>query len=143
MSNHIIEALTDYFMDCPLLEGGVFRVDSLGTDDVEYVIETGTFTPLIMRYVNGDELRQYQFSFGSREFYTMDRIQNIANSGFYEDLADWVEEQSRIGNLPVLPEGMTADYMEVMSPGFIFDITGKTARYQMPMRLVYIKEVPN
>ena len=110
MSNHIIEALTDYFMDCPLLEGGVFRVDSLGTD---------------------------------REFYTMDRLQNIANSGFYEDLADWVEEQSRIGNLPVLPDGMTADSMEVMSPGYIFDMTGKTARYQMPMRLVYIKEVPN
>ena len=36
MSNHIIEALTDYFMACPLLEGGVFRVDSLGTDAVEY-----------------------------------------------------------------------------------------------------------
>lgn len=140
MANHIIDAVTDYFLACPLLADGTFHVDALGPKSVQYVIETSMFTPHVQWYVNGDEERQYQFSFGSREFYSMDRIQNMQNSGFYEDLCDWVEAQSRAGILPVLPEGMTAESIEVMSPGYIYDVTGKFARYQMPMRLIYIKE---
>ena len=70
----------------------------------------------------------------------MDRLQTMSASGFYEDLCDWVEAQSRAGILPELPEGMYADSIEVLSPGYIYDITGKNARYQMPMRLIYTKE---
>ena len=140
MADHIINAITDYFKKCPLLRGGVFRVDALGPRPVEYVIETGMFTPILKTYVNGDTERQYQFSFGSREYYSMDRLQMMSASGFYEDLCDWVESQNRKGKLPELPEGMYADSIEVLSPGYIYDITGKNARYQMPMRLIYTKE---
>ena len=140
MADHIIDAITEYFLGCPLLKDGVFRVDALGPRPVEYVIETGMFTPVLRTYVDGSTERQYQFSFGSREFYSMDRIQNMASSGFYEDMFNWVESQSRVGNLPTLPEGMYADSIEVLSPGYIYDITGKNARYQMPMRLIYTKE---
>lgn len=140
MADHIIDAITEYFLGCPLLKDGVFRVDALGPRPVEYVIETGMFTPVLRTYVDGSTERQYQFSFGSREFYSMDRIQNMASSGFYEDMFNWVESQSRAGNLPTLPEGMYADSIEVLSPGYIYDITGKNARYQMPMRLIYTKE---
>lgn len=128
-------------MGCPLLKDGVFRMDALGPDPVEYTIETGTFTPIVQSYVDGSSVRQYQFSFGSREYYDMDRLQNIENSSFYEDLAEWVEEQSRAGNLPELPDGMIPEELEVLSPGYIYDITMKNARYQIPLRLIYLKEV--
>lgn len=137
----IIQAITDYFMKCPLLKDGVFRVDALGVGPVEYTIETGTFDPIIERYLSGGSYRQYQFSFGSREYYSMDRIRNIENSAFYENLADWVEEQSLLGNLPELPDGMYAEEIEVQSQGYIFDSSMKNARYQIPLRLLYIKEV--
>lgn len=137
----VIQAVTDYFMKCPLLKDGVFRVDALGTSGIEYVIETGSFDPIIQTYVDGSSIRQYQFSFGSREYYDMDRIQNIQNSTFYEQFAEWIEEQNRNGNLPKLPEGMHANELEVLSPGYIFDITTKYARYQLPLRLIYFKEV--
>lgn len=141
MADSIIQGVTDYFMKCPLLKDGVFRVDALGVGAIEYTIETGTFEPIVTRFVDGSSIRQYQFMFGSREFYSMDRIKNIENSAFYENLADWVETQSALGNLPDMPEGMEPEEMEVLSPGYIFDVSMKNARYQIPLRLLYFKEV--
>lgn len=37
----IMDGIADYFLRCPLLKDGVFRVDALGPDPVEYTIETG------------------------------------------------------------------------------------------------------
>ena len=136
----VLEGITDFFLQCPLLKDGVFRVDALGPDPVEYTIETGIFDPVIQRYVDGSSERQYQFQFGSREFYGMDRIQNIENSTFYEEFADWVEMKSNEGVLPELPKGMHAEELEVLSPGYIFDGAMKNARYQISLRLVYFKE---
>lgn len=140
MADSIIQAVTDYFADCPLLKDGVFRVDALGANGIEYVVETGTFDPILQNYVDGSSERQYQFSFGSREYYSMDRLQNIESSAFYEKLADWVEEQSLRGILPELPDGMTAEELNVLSAGYIFDLSMKNARYQIPLQLVYFKE---
>ena len=136
----VLEGVTEYFLRCPLLKDGVFRVDALGPDPVEYTIETGIFAPVIQRYVDGSSERQYQFQFGSREFYSMDRVQNIENSTFYEEFADWVEMKSNEGELPELPKGMHAEELEVLSPGYIFDGAMKNARYQISLRLVYFKE---
>lgn len=136
----VLEGVTEYFLRCPLLKDGVFRVDALGPDPVEYTIETGIFDPVIQRYVDGSSERQYQFQFGSREFYSMDRVQNIENSTFYEKFADWVEMKSNEGELPELPKGMHAEELEVLSPGYIFDGAMKNARYQISLRLVYFKE---
>lgn len=82
MADSILEGIVEHIATCPLLQDGVFRVDALGDQAVEYTIETGIFDPVIKRYINGDEVRQYQFNFGSREYYSMDRIQNIQNSAF-------------------------------------------------------------
>ena len=34
MADSIIQAVTDYFVDCPLLKDGVFRVDALGANGI-------------------------------------------------------------------------------------------------------------
>lgn len=140
MSESIIKGITDYFMKCPLLKDGVFRVNTMGDQAIEYAIETAIFSPVLRTYVNGDTLRQYQFDFGSREFYSMDRIQNIQNSTFYEEFANWVEEQNLLQNFPELPEDCTPDSLEVLSPGYIFDGSMRNARYKIQLRLVYVKE---
>ena len=51
--NSVLEGITEYFLKCPLLKDGVFRVDALGPDPVEYTIETGIFDPVIQRYIDG------------------------------------------------------------------------------------------
>lgn len=126
-------------MKCPLLKDGVFRVDALGDQAVEYTIETGIFDPVLRRYVNGDTERQYQFNFGSREFYSMDRVQNIANSSFYERFAAWIEEQNDLENFPELPGDCEPRTLEVLSPGYIYDGAMRNARYQIQLRLTYYK----
>lgn len=136
----LIQGVTDYFMACPLLADGVFRVDALSDETVEYAIEVGIFNPVVTPYVDGSSERQYLFSFTSREAYSMDRLQNITNSEFYENLAAWVEDQDRAGEYPELPEGCEALSLEVQSPGYLFSADMKTARYTIQLRLTYYKE---
>lgn len=140
MVDSIIQGLTDYFMACPLLQDGAFRVDALGEEPIEYMIEASLTTPLVKTYVDGSSVRQQMFNFGSREFYSMDRVQNLLNSSFYEQMCDWVEKQSQSGVLPELPEGCEARKITVDTCGYMFEPTATTARYQIQLTLQYFKE---
>lgn len=142
MVGSIIEGVTDYFLSCPLLKDGVFRVDALGSSPVEYAIETGLTSPVLQTYIDGSSIRQYQFNFNSREAYSMDRIIAIQSESFYEDFCNWVEEQNTIGNLPEMPEGCEAQSLTVLAPGYMLDATMENAFYQVQLQLQYFKEAP-
>lgn len=139
-ADSIIDALEKYFIGCELLKDGALRVDYLGEKPVEYTIEVLPCDPVVKRYLGGSTVRQYLFAFGSREFYSQERLQNIQNSAFYELLADWVETRSMSGILPELPDGMEAQQLEVVSSGYLFDGSMANARYQIQLRLLYFKE---
>lgn len=139
-ADSIIDALEKYFIGCELLKDGALRVDYLGEKPVEYTIELLPCDPVVKRYLGGSTVRQYLFAFGSREFYSQERLQNIQNSAFYERLADWVETRSMSGVLPELPDGMEAQQLEVVSSGYLFDGSMTNARYQIQLRLLYFKE---
>lgn len=139
-ADSIIDALEKYFIGCELLKDGALRVDYLGKKPVEYTIEVLPCDPVVKRYLGGSTVRQYLFAFGSREFYSQERLQNIQNSAFYELLADWVETRSMSGILPELPDGMEAQQLEVVSSGYLFDGSMTNARYQIQLRLLYFKE---
>lgn len=139
-ADSIIDALEKYFIGCELLKDGALRVDYLGEKPVEYTIEVLPCDPVVKRYIGGSTVRQYLFAFGSREFYSQERLQNIQNSAFYERLADWVETKSMSGVLPELPDGMEAQQLEVVSSGYLFDGSMTNARYQIQLRLLYFKE---
>lgn len=139
-ADSIIDALEKYFIGCELLKDGALRVDYLGEKPVEYTIEVLPCDPVVKRYLGGSTVRQYLFAFGSREFYSQERLQNIQNSAFYELLADWVETRSLSGILPELSDGMEAQQLEVVSSGYLFDGSMTNARYQIQLRLLYFKE---
>lgn len=140
MIGSIMEGLTNYFLQCPLLKDGVFRVNALGNEPVEYALETGITSPVVKKYVDGSSIRQYQFNFNSREAYSMDRILAVQNEGFYEEFCNWVEEQNKQENLPEMPEGCEAQELEVLAPGFMLDTDMTSARYQVQLQLKYFKE---
>ena len=137
MAGAIVESLSEYFLDCPLLKDGYFHVDFLGPDPVEYTLEILTCDPIVKRYVNGDTLRRYLFAFGSREYYSADRVQNIKNIAFYEELSDWVEQQDRLGHFPLLSDGDSPQKLSALSCGYLFDESMKSARYQIQLELLY------
>lgn len=136
----IIEGVVAYLEVCPLLKDGAFRLDALGDQPTEYVIEVGVFDPVIETYIDGSSDRRYQVNFGSREAYDLDRLQNMANSSFYEGFASWLEGQNRAGILPGLPVGCTPETIEAQSSGYLFNEDGKSARYQIQIELTYHKE---
>lgn len=138
----IIEGVAEYLMACPLLKDGAFRVDALGDDPVEYVVETGVFTPTIETYIDGSKDMRYQVTFGSRENYDLDRIQNIENSAFYERLANWIAERNEAGELPELPEGCHPETIEALDAGHLLSEDGQTAQYQIIIEVTYHKDAP-
>ena len=137
----IIQSVTDFMKTCPELKDGYFRVDSLGNRPTEYTIESMPCEPWIERYVNGGGTKQYLFALGSREYYAVDSMQNIENLSFYENLCEWLEECNDSGTLPVLDEGLVPEEIEIASTGYLYSADGKTARYQIQLRLIYEKEV--
>ena len=138
----IIESIREYMSRCPLLSEGNINVDFLGSENIEYSIETVPCEPVIKYYVGGASLRQYEFIIASREFYSTDVVQNIQNSAFYEKLAEWIEEKSRNKILPVLEnEKQSAQKLEILTHGALISEDAKTAVYQIQLRLIYIQEV--
>ena len=136
----IIESVRDFISKCPLLaDNRLLNVDRLGSD-IEYTVDGEITEPILRRYTDGSTLRQFNFVFASREKYGADTLQNIANSGFYEDFADWIEAQSESGNLPKLSRFRIPQYIEVQSGGYVFDTDDSTARYQIQLKFVYFQD---
>ena len=136
----MIQGVVDYVTQCPLLSEGYIRVDSLGSRPIEYGIATLPCDPVVKKYVDGSSIRQYLFGVTSREYYSIDMIQNIKNSEFYENLADWFEDQNKAHNFPDLGEGKTVQKMELVTSGYLYSTDRKTARYQLEVRIIYFKE---
>lgn len=105
MADTIIKSLWDYFLTCPLMGNKKINIDFLPEKGVEYSIDTTPATEIVKWYTDGSSVRQYLFVVRSVEEYSSDVLQNLANSGFYESLAAWLESQTRAGDLPVLPKG--------------------------------------
>lgn len=137
----IIDSIRDYMLNCPVLDAyAKLNVDFLGTQPTEYTIDSQPTTSIVKQYVDGSAIKQFVFAFGSREYYGPDVLQNIENSGFYEELSEWFDEQSKIGNLPTLKDGKKAIKIEALTTGYLFDATEDNARYQIQARLIYYEE---
>lgn len=137
----IVESLYNYFDGCELMnKNSQINIDLLDDEICSYSIETVPCKPIIKAYMDGSAKRQYLFIFASRQYYG-DNLTNIANSRFYEQLTDWIDEQSRHGNLPLLPDGCQALGLNVTSSGYVIDNDTKSARYQIQCRLKYYQEV--
>ena len=87
--------------------------------------------------MDGGKIYQLMYSFTSKEAYDGDVRTMIDNSLFYERLANWVEEQDSIGNLPVIPNHNVLSN-ELITSGYLFDADGDLAQYQIQMRLLYM-----
>jgi hypothetical protein len=140
----IISSLRDYIRKCPYLDtfNNAIRVNVnyLESSPDTYSIEEIPIEPIVKKYVNGDTIRQYAFIFTSREPYGVDVMQNIDNSGFYEQFAQWVESQNDNEIFPILGNGLEPLEIKVTSTGYAFAVTEDTAQFQITLRLKYLKK---
>lgn len=135
----MIKAIRDYFLECPLLSNGLFHVNYLGAQVIEYTIDQSPVEPIVKRYADGGTLRQFAFVFASREPYGADVLVNIEKSGFYNSLIDWIEAQNRANSFPELTVG-SPQGIEILTQAYLFEATEDQARYQIQARLLYYQD---
>lgn len=140
MSNSIIEAVKNYMETCPLVdEFAQINVDYL-SEETDYSIEATSAETILKRYIDGSSKRQFVFVFSSKKAYGQDVLQNMENSGFYERFADWLEEQTKRRNLPVLPRGKRAIELTTKTHSYIVQTGYDKAQYQIECRLYYMQD---
>ncbi len=133
----IIKALREYISSCPYLHDGKIGVDYL-EHEIAYSIEPTPVAPIDTYFIDDSEIKQFAFILASRESYGQETIQNILNTEFYEDFNNWIEEQNLNGNLPKI-DGI--ETIECTSTGYAYQTGIDTARYQIPLKITYYKEL--
>lgn len=140
----IIESVKNFISTCPYLdELKRINVDFLSDDKDTYSIEEIPTNTIIKEFIDGSSERQFVFVIAARLHYSDEVRNNIDNSGFFEDLQQWLYDCTNDGNLPLLSDGCKAYKIEAQSNGYLFDVSGdlSKARYQIQCRLLYDKEI--
>lgn len=139
----IIESVKEYFENLNSMKefSNVINVNYLSENIDNFSIEEIPSQPIIKKYANGSTVRQFQFAFCSREIYSMEILQNIENSGFYETLCNEIETNNNNNIFPILENGLESLDLEITSTPYIISVDDNTGIYQVNFRLKYFKEV--
>lgn len=134
----IINEVKIFLESCPFLKKGKININCLGGKPGSYSIEQVEHEPLIKKYCDGGSLRQFQFIFAMRSAYDENPASNIEVSRLFENVATWIEVQNKNKNLPKINDAIiSAEKIEVVSKGHLYDSSIDSMRFQMEIRLVY------
>ena len=134
----LIADLRTYLLTYPSLEDNApLLVDNVGNSPTQYGIFPLPGARIVESYIDGSSLRQFPFALQSIE-YIADDAARIRAAEFYEALADWLESQTEAGVLPTLDAGKTAETIEALQSGFLFEFgESGVGLYQIQCRLTY------
>lgn len=142
----IIEAIKNYIcnLDCMKTFENAININFLDGAADNFSIEEVPCKPILKKYLDGSNKRQFQFAFCSREPYGAEVIQNIDNSGFYEEFTNEIETKSDQKILPIGIDNVEALSLEVTSSAYIVSTNGgtdeDTAMYQINLNFKYYKK---
>ncbi len=138
--NSVLQAFADWLHGCPLLADQRLNVNYLGAEPVEYAIIEAPTTPVLQSYLDGSSIRQRAVAITAVKDYSPDLLQQLAETGFWEAFAQWVETQNEAETLPDLGDGKTSLAVEVSATHYLLQTTAQTARYQIQLLLTYEQE---
>lgn len=137
----MIDSIRQYISGCPIFKGNKINVNYLGNKaKASYSVEAVPTNPVVKKYTDGGQLCQVLFVVASRELYTESPKDNTAVMKFYDDFAEWVDNQDKARNYPTLPKDYTPQSIEVLSTPYLYDVGNDDARYQIQCRLTYYKD---
>lgn len=141
LPNSIIEGIRDFIQTYTELESSApVWVEYLGNVPTEYAVLPLAGGRVIETYITGKRVMEYPFAFRSMES-TADDLARLENNGFFEAFAEWLDDQTEFDNLPDLPDGKTAESIEALGWGYLFEQgESDTGIYQVQCRLVYEEE---
>lgn len=136
----MIDEIRSWLRTCPLIDqNDRFSVNYLAAEPMAFSIEETPNSPVLRRYLDGSTVRAKAWVLAAVQDYSPDTLAQIANSGFWEDFTGWVERQNRARNFPAMPEGCTAQRIEVTTTHYLYLAQANTARYQVQMQLTYFQ----
>lgn len=137
-----IAALRAWLKTCPLIAeeqeaiGAAFRIAGLDEDATAFSIEDSPGDPVITEYFSGRDMAKNYLFLSRREYGEAD-VLTVQNSGFFEQLTDWVMEQNDCRHLPALEAPRQPLGVSVTSTGYIVTSSAGSCRMQMQLRLTY------
>lgn len=139
----IIESIRDYIgnLDCMATYNNAININFLDGEVDSFSLEEIPCTPVLKKYVDGSTLRQFEFTFCSREPYGAEIIQQIENSSFYEDFTEEIENKNHESILPIGDSNIEPISIEVTSNAYVVATEEDTAMYQINLNFKYLKGV--
>ena len=137
-----IAALRAWLKTCPLIAeeqdatGAAFRIAGLDEDATAFSIEDSPGDPVITEYFSGRDMAKNYLFLSRREYGEAD-VLTIQNSGFFEQLTDWVLTQNDCRHLPALAAPRQPIGITVTSTGYIVTSSAGSCRMQRQLRLTY------
>lgn len=141
-----IAAMREWLKTCPLIAeeqsetGAAFRISGLSPEPVaEFSIEDSPTDPVLVHYFSGRQMA-HSYLFLSRREYSEAQSVAIANSGFFEQLIDWVLAQNdrhRLPDLSACGSGKRPLNVSVTSSGYIVTSAAGACKMQLQLKLVY------
>lgn len=141
-----IAAMREWLKTCPLIAeeqsetGAAFRISGLSPEPVaEFSIEDSPTDPVLVNYFSGRQMAK-SYLFLSRREYSEAQSVAIANSGFFEQLTDWVLAQNdrhRLPDLSACGSGKRSLNVSVTSSGYIVTSAAGACKMQLQLKLVY------
>ena len=141
-----IAAMREWLKTCPLIaeeqgeNGAAFRISGLSPEPVaEFSIEDSPGDPIVTEYISGWEMAKNYLFLSRREYSEVDAV-SIQNSGFFEQLTDWVLAQNdrhRLPDLSACGSGKRPLNVSVTSSGYIVTSAAGACKMQLQLKLVY------
>lgn len=137
-----IAALRAWLKTFPLIAeeqeatGAAFRIAGLDEDATAFSIEDSPGDPVITKYFSGRDMANNYLFLSRREYGEAD-VLTVQNSGFFEQLTDWVMAQNDCHHLPALEAPRQPIGVSVTSTGYIVTSSAGSCRMQMQLRLTY------
>lgn len=127
-----IELIKEFIETCPYLKNGKVNVDYIKDEPQSYSIDETPATTVLIQYPDGGSRNQILFDFSVQANFSV--LENIKNSKFCDDFTDWIKQQDKIGNLPMI-DGIC--WIKCTGRGTILQTTETTAIYVIPMQVAY------
>ena len=139
----ITESVREYIanLDCIATYDSIVNINFLDNEEDSFSIEELATEPIEKRFIDGSTIRRYDFVFCSREPYSVEVMQNLDNSNFYELLSEEIEDKNNNSILPVVDTDKYEPLsIAVTSNSYLALVDEDTAMYQINMRFRYIKK---
>lgn len=145
------QVMVEFIQQCPTIQSNplFFNFAESGDGNNHFITEKDS---IIRTYVDGSQLKQYTFTIASYSYVSHAAIisnddtivnENIENMAKVQEILDWINTQSNIGNFPDFGQDCIVDKMITLTSdpdmdGIDTSVNPPIARYSIGVKIEYL-----